>query len=186
MNILIDKFPEFVSVDGKEYPVETDFRKWIRLMKLVEDDSVPENVKCGLMMQWYTDAIPDDLEAAIDALGEFLAMNPGEKEEIAPVQSSKQVYSYEEDMTWIYSAFREVYGIDLQKIEYMHWWEFQTLFTGLPESTEIKQRMMYRSIDLRTVKDKDERKRIKRIQDAIALKKRKRKMTDYEIGDMFA
>ena len=48
-------------------------------MKLVEDDSVPENVKCGLMMQWYTDAIPDDLEAAIDALGEFLAMNPGEK-----------------------------------------------------------------------------------------------------------
>lgn len=46
--------------------------------------------------------------------------------------------------------------------------------------------MMYRSIDLRTVKDKDERKRIKRIQDAIALKKRKRKMTDYEIGDMFA
>ena len=112
-------------------------------------------------------------------------MNPGEKEEIAPVQSSKQVYSYEEDMTWIYSAFREVYGIDLQKIEYMHWWEFQTLFTGLPESTEIKQRMMYRSIDLRTVKDKDERKRIKRIQDAIALKKRKRKMTDYEMGDMF-
>lgn len=90
MNILIDKFPEFVSVDGKEYPVETDFRKWIRLMKLVEDDSVPENVKCGLMMQWYTDAIPDDLEAAIDALGEFLAMNPGEKEEIAPVQSSNR------------------------------------------------------------------------------------------------
>ena len=46
---------------------------------------------------------------------------------------------------------------------------------------------MYRSIDLRTIKDKDERKRIKKIQDIVALKKKnRRKITDYEIGDMFA
>lgn len=47
--------------------------------------------------------------------------------------------------------------------------------------------IMYRSIDLRTIKDKDERKRIKKIQEIVALKKKnQRKMTDYEIGDMFA
>lgn len=52
--------------------------------------------------------------------------------------------------------------------------------------TEIKQRIMYRSIDPRSIKDKDERKRIEKIQRAIELKKSRRKMTDYEIGDMFA
>lgn len=47
--------------------------------------------------------------------------------------------------------------------------------------------IMYRSIDLRTIKDKDERKRIKKIQEIVALKKKnRRKMTDYEIGEMFA
>lgn len=83
--------------------------------------------------------------------------------------------------------FREAYGIDLQSVPYMHWWEFQTLFIGLPDNTEIKQRILYRNTDLRDIKDKDERKRVKKIQEAVALKKKKRrKMTDYEIGDMFA
>lgn len=186
MNILTDKFPETVSVRGREYPVETDFREWIRFVKLVEDGTVPWRVKCRLLMQWYVEDVPDDLEAAIDALGGFLAMHVDEGlEEAESGKTEKQVYSFDEDMIWIYSAFREVYGINLQTIRYMHWWEFQTLFIGLPEKTEIKQRIMYRNIDIRTVKDKEERKRIRKIQESIAIKKRK-KMTDYEIGDMFA
>ena len=189
MNILIDKFPETVKVNGKDYPVETDFREWIRFTKLVEDEDVPWQIKCHLLMQWYIDDIPDDLEDAITALGDFLAMKQedDEQESEAPVKPPKQVYSFDEDMTWIYSAFREVYGINLQTVPYMHWWEFQTLFIGLPDSTEIKQRIMYRNTDLRDIKDKDERKRVKKIQEAVALKKKKRrKITDYEIGDMFA
>lgn len=98
----------------------------------------------------------------------------------------KQLYSFEQDADCIYSAFREVYGINLQTVPYMHWWEFQTLFIGLPDNTEIKQRILYRNTDLNAIPDKNERKRIKKIQDAVALKKKRRKMTDYEIGDMFA
>lgn len=45
-------------------------------------------------------------------------------------------------------------------------------------------------VDLFEVKTEDPNtctaKRIKKIQDAVALKKKRRKMTDYEIGDMFA
>lgn len=188
MNILIDKFPETVKVNEKEYPVETDFREWIRFVKLVEDEDVPWRIKCRLLMQWYTDDIPDNLESSINALGDFLAMKQeeNEQEDEISAKSPKQVYSFDEDMTWIYSAFREVYGINLQAVPYMHWWEFQTLFIGLPDNTEIKQRILYRNTDLNAIPDKNERKRIKKIQDAVALKKKRRKMTDYEIGDMFA
>lgn len=128
-----------------------------------------------------------DIEAAVYALGDFLTMNKEDNEEndnSAP--APKQVYSFKQDAGCIYSAFREAYNINLQTIPYMHWWEFQALFAGLPEHTEIKQRIMYRSIDPRSIKDKDERKRIEKIQRAIELKKSRRKMTDYEIGDMFA
>lgn len=187
MNILIDKFPDTVCVNGKDYGVETDFREWIRFTKLVEDEDVPWQIKCRLLLQWYTDGIPDDLEEAIEALGDFLAMRQDGEESDEPMLPPKQVYSFDEDMVWIYSAFREAYGIDLQSVPYMHWWEFQTLFIGLPDNTEIKQRILYRNTDLRDIKDKDERKRVKKIQEAVALKKKKRrKMTDYEIGDMFA
>ena len=189
MNILFEEFPKTVRVNGERFLVETDFREWIRFIQLIDDAKVPWQIKCRLLLQWYIDGIPDDLETAVYALGDFLAMKTENAEEDESITGSapKQLYSFEQDAECIYSAFREVYGINLQTIPYMHWWEFQTLFAGLPEKTEIKQRIMYRSIDLRTIKDKDERKRIKKIQEIVALKKKnQRKMTDYEIGDMFA
>ena len=186
MNILFEEFPDSVFVNGENYQIETDFREWIRFIQLVEDDEVPWQIKCQLMMQWYTDGMPDDLEGAVYALGGFLEMrvDRSDREELSE-SVPKQLYSFEQDADCIYSAFREVYGINLQTVPYMHWWEFQTLFIGLPEKTEIKQRIMYRNTDLRDIKDKDERKLIQKIQRAISLKKN-RKMTDYEIGDMFA
>ena len=74
MNILFEEFPDSVCVNGENYPIETDFREWIRFIQLVEDDEVPWQIKCQLMMQWYTDGMPDDLEGAVYALGGFLEM----------------------------------------------------------------------------------------------------------------
>ena len=43
------------------------------------------------------------------------------------------------------------------------------LFDGLSEKNEIKQRIHYRGINLSSIKDKEERKRIRRIQNSIRL-----------------
>ena len=189
MNILFEEFPKTVRVNGERFLVETDFREWIRFIQLIDDAKVPWQIKCRLLLQWYIDGIPDDLEAAVYALGVFLTMKTenAEEEESITGSAPKQLYSFEQDAECIYSAFREVYGINLQTIPYMHWWEFQTQFEGLTEKTEKKKRILYLRIEIRTIKHKNERKRIKKIQEVVALKKRnRRKMTDYEIGDMFA
>ena len=55
MNILFEEFPDSVCVNGENYQIETDFREWIRFIQLVEDDEVPWQIKCQLMMQWYTE-----------------------------------------------------------------------------------------------------------------------------------
>ena len=171
MNILYERFPESVKVNGEYYLVITDFREWLRFAELVEDDSVPWQIKCRLLLQWYTDRIPDDIEAAIYALGDFFTCKKmyqeDSEEEEEEQKRIKPVFSFSEDAGCIYAAFREAYD-----------W--------LPDSTEIKQRIMYRAIDPGTVQDKNERKRIKKIQRAIALKQKRHKMNDYEIGDMFS
>lgn len=41
-------------------------------------------------------------------------------------------------------------------------------------------------MNLSDIKDKDERKRVKRIQDRIQLKKKRKYMSDFEIGDAFS
>lgn len=186
MNILYEKFPECIMVNKECYPIVTDFREWIRFTELVEDEEVPWQIKSMLLLQWYIDRIPEDIEAAIYALSDFLLCKKGDQVAEEKRKNIKPVFSFTEDAGCIYAAFREAYDINLQKVDYMHWWEFRNLFDWLPESTEIKQRIMYRGIDIRTIKDKNERKRVRQIQNAIALKKKNRKMTDYEIGDVFA
>ena len=52
MNILYEQFPEEVRVNGEYYSIVTDFREWIRFTELVEDDSVPWRMKCGLLLQY--------------------------------------------------------------------------------------------------------------------------------------
>lgn len=187
MHILYREFPESVMVSGRSYAIETDFREWIRFLELAKDEEVPWQIKCQLILQWFTSEVPEDIEQAIYALGDFCFGYSDSDDQAEGRGRTKPVYSFEQDADCIYTAFREVYGINLQTVPYMHWWEFQTLLLGLPEKTEIKQRMMYRSIDLRDVKDKNERKRIQKIQKSIALKKKKRarKMDPYEIGAMF-
>ena len=93
------------------------------------------------------------------------------------------LYSFSYDYPYIFSAFMHDYRINIRTIPYMHWWEFRMLFDGLSNDNEIKQRIMYRGIDLNDVKDKDERKRIMKIQREIKLPDDI--LTDYDIGDAF-
>ena len=112
MNILYEQFPEEVKVNGEYYPIVTDFREWIRFTELVEDDSVPWRMKCGLLLQWYLDKVPEDIEAAIYALGDFLMckrmyQDDLEDEEEEQQKNGKPVFSFSEDAGCIYAAFRE-------------------------------------------------------------------------------
>lgn len=121
MNILYEQFPEEVKVNGEYYPIVTDFREWIRFTELVEDDSVPWRIKCGLLLQWYLDQVPEDIEAAIYALGDFLMckrmyQDDPEDEEEGQQKSGKPVFSFSEDAGCIYAAFREAYGIDCSRL----------------------------------------------------------------------
>lgn len=102
MNILYEQFPEEVKVNGEYYPIVTDFREWIRFTELVEDDSVPWQIKCGLLLQWYLDQVPEDIEAAIYALGDFLMckrmyQDDLEDEEEEQQKNGKPVFSFSED-----------------------------------------------------------------------------------------
>lgn len=190
LNVLYEKFPDYVFVHGVRYAIETDFREWIRFSELVEDETVPWQIKVELMLQWYSNDVPEDLEAAIYALGDFLAARKLYRESEEALEEEKNpkepVFSFTDDAGCIYGAFVECYGIDLQRVPHMHWWKFKTLLDGLPHDTEFKQRVMYRNLDANSIKDKEERKRVKRIQKEIALRKKRRHLSDYEIGDVFA
>ena len=194
MNIMFESFPDTVRVERRDYEIVTDFREWIKLSELLENTERLTSRILNMIMDWYLVPPPQNTEMALYALGEFLgaeAIHPffddsADQDDDEETKSHPdKLFSYSEDAIYIYSAFRAVYGIDIEEIEYMHWWKFRALFDGLPEDTEIKQRMHYRGVDLNEIRDKEEKKRIKRIKNQIRLHEKKRVMNDFEIGDVF-
>lgn len=191
MNFFYEDLPRTVHVHGEEIPIITDFREYIRLLDMLKCEELNAMQRLTLLTQYFLYEIEVD-EEAISALTGFVVMDfdswqkGNEEDGIEPDRhgSNKNLYSYEMDYPFILSGFMRDYRIDLESVEYLHWWKFRMLFDGLSEDTEIKQRIMYRSIDLSDIKDKDERKRISRIQRRIQLPQES--ITDYDIGNAFA
>ena len=187
-NLMYEDLPESIVVSGEQIPIHTDFRDYIRLIDMLGDTDLLPNEKKYLLLQYFKKQ-PKDFGEALDALTDFVVMGAlkedyghGYPEEEDP-ETQKMVYSFSYDYPYIFSAFLHDYDINIRTIPYMHWWEFRMLFDGLSKDNEIKQRIMYRSIDLGDIKDKDERKRIEKIQMAIKLPEDV--LTDYDIGDAF-
>lgn len=196
MNVLFEPFPDSVRVDGRDYKVVTDFREWIKLHELFMHAQKFSLFELNMILEWYEDEQPVNKTNAVRALQDFLIAKELSTEQATEneedgsepgEQSGKPSFSFSQDAICIYSDFRAVYGIDITNIRYMHWWQFLTLFYGLPENSQIKERMYYRNVDLKTIKGKEERDRIKRIKKLIAIKDPVKKVVDdYEIGDIFA
>ena len=189
MNLFYEDYPTSIIVDGEDVQIVTDFRDYIRLFDMLKDDSISYSEKATILGQYFRTP-PSDFSAAIEGLLSFVSMeglpkcgmhgNDKSEEEEA---RQKEVYSFSVDYPFIFSAFLHEYGINIHTIKYMHWWVFRMLFDGLSDDTEIKKRIMYRSINLNEVKDKKERKQIERIQNQIRLPDAE--LSDYDIGDAF-
>ena len=183
INLLTDDLPKTVLVDGKEYKIYTDFRDYIELHQMLIDKRDDSEIYLYIQ-DLFIDEIPDDFVETIKAINEFKKGNTANQPKGNAVKSkSKYVFSFLEDAPYIIGGFRECYGIDLLHIKYMHWWEFNALLESLNESCELKKRIYYRSIDLSTIKNKEERNRIKKIQRSIAISVKE--ISDEDIANAF-
>lgn len=178
INLLYEPFPDSIEADGRRYPVLTDFREWFRFSDLIADRDIPAETKLFLMMQWLAEPPEQITEALVNALFAFYKAKPLEpaplyEEEEDEAQDEADcrppVFSWSVDARFVLGDFRRFYGIDLLSAEYMHWWEFRSLFAALPDESLCQKRIAYRSADLSEIKNKAERDRIARIQRQIAL-----------------
>lgn len=170
-NIILDVLPETVEIDGAEYRINSDFRISILFELLMQDDEVGKRQKLVQGLQLYYPEIPHNVTMAVDKMIWFYRC--GKETESGSHGSgsgrAKQIYSFEHDDDYIYAAFLEQYGIDLQDIEELHWWKFRALFRGLSEDTEFVKIMGYRSVKITSKMSKEQREFYKKMQSIHAL-----------------
>lgn len=166
MNILTDRLPSAVAVNGIRYSFETDYRAAVKFELLVENgvEDIDE-----LLAPFYPQGIPGNVADATEAALWFFRCGeelPEEKETETKERSLK-TYSFDVDAEAIYADFWHFYNIDLTN-EALHWWTFRTLLAELPEESRYKQRVYYRICDLKGL-PKAEQARIRKIRNQIAI-----------------
>lgn len=167
MNILVDLLPTTIEINNMEYEINSDFRTSILFELLMQDDFIGEEERILMALQLYYPIIPADVNLAIEKMLWFYRCGKDIKKSKGngKGKSITQIYSFEHDDDYIYAAFLDQYSIDLQDIEYLHWWKFKAMFNSLKEDIKIVKIMEYRSIDLSKIKDKEQKAYYKRMKD---------------------
>ena len=132
MNILTDRFPTAVEIDGCEYALNTDFRNCLRINLAFEDPELTGDEKQEILLRKLYTTVPENVEKAIELGVKFLdGGNEGEYDDNA---TTMRLYSLQQDANFIFAAFKQTHGVDLETTE-MHWWKFLAFFMDLGADT---------------------------------------------------
>lgn len=148
MNMLINSVPDSMKIAGTEYKIHTDFSVWIEFEKLLSDESenahkTISNIKNLIFCDKQPPPRAD--EETVNKILWFYRC--GKKLQKSSHTSEKEIFSYDYDDGYIFSAFLEQYHIDLEQTK-LHWWKFHALMLSLSDSTEFVKIMGYRSIEI--------------------------------------
>lgn len=154
MNILLDKLPKSLEIDNKNYEIETDFRTWIMINQLIQDEEINDYLKLDIMFDLvFKSERPTKIIEARDKIIEFYTRFKNVEDNGG---GGDIAFDFEVDSDLIFTAFFIDYKIDLCDIEYMHWFKFMALFLSISENTQLSKIMQYRTMDLSKIKDKEQ------------------------------
>ncbi len=150
MNMLIDVLPTEVEIDGTWYCLNTDYRICIMFEMLMMDDTLDDTQKLRKALElFFGDVIPTNATSAVDKILWFYncGKDMDQERKTRGQRAKKKVYDFDYDADYIYAAFLQQYGVDLQDEE-IHWWKFKAMFKSLRDDTEFVKIMGYRSIQI--------------------------------------
>lgn len=168
----MNDYPKFIEVDGKQYPINSDYRVALEINEIWKNDTIGqyEKILATIYKLFGDEALEDTkhqdkiFNLAIKFLRCGKPIEDGENDE-EPSMDFKQ------DASYIKSSFAYCYPQkDLTK--YMHWWEFYDLLKGLTEDCSLNKVRYIREESLKGKKGEELQRWIK-MKEQVALKKEK-------------
>lgn len=125
---LQDRLPRGVTVDGKFYRMDFDFRNVLRMIEILDDDDLMPDARDYNALHCicrHPKNVPQVLAEAKRTL--FHAQRTQSEQ--------KKLTDFVQDAELIRAAFRQTYGINLWTVKHLHWLDFIELLHGIPEGT---------------------------------------------------
>ena len=130
------KLPTSLKIGGVDYPIRTDFRDVLTILRAFNDPDLPDWAKTQVMLQiLYPDheQIPgSDIKEACEQAVLFIdaGREPEKEDRKRPV-----LMDWDQDADIIIPAINRVAGTgDVRAMPYLHWWTFLGYYMEIGES----------------------------------------------------
>lgn len=128
---LQDRLPEHVTVHGRRYKLDLDYRNVLQLIDtLARDDLTPE-ARDWLALRCVMKR-PKHVQETMSAVRALLFPDAHKSADKA------KITDFTQDANLIRAAFMQTYRINLYR-DRLHWYEFQALLAGLPEGSRYTE-----------------------------------------------
>lgn len=127
---LQDTLPDGVTVDGRFYKLDFDFRNVLRMIDILDDDDLMPDAQEYNAIRCLTKH-PRNVHKVLEAVKVLLFDH-------SPKKDSQKVTDFVQDAGMIRAAFRQSYGIDLYT-EKLHWIAFTELLNAIPEGNRYAE-----------------------------------------------
>ena len=127
---LQDSLPEGVTVDGRFYRMDFDFRNVLRMIDILDDDTLLPEAKAYNALHCLCKR-PRNVFKVCEAVKGLLFTAPRKN-------GGQRVTDWVQDAPLIRTAFRQAYGIDLYR-DRLHWFEFTELLNAIPEGNRYSE-----------------------------------------------
>ena len=146
MNLLLERLP--YEING--VPIDPSYRVMVKFEVALADPNKSNIEKVLPTLESFYRQPVADLQKAWDGLLWFY-LGGADATEAGTGGVAKRIYDFEQDSPHIYTAFLQVYGIDLQMTD-LHWWAFRQLFFDLPDTCLMGKIMGFRGADTSRMK----------------------------------
>jgi hypothetical protein len=127
---LHDRLPDSITVDGKRYKCNFDFRNVLKMLDVMQREDIYPDARDYLCVKCVCKARRNVRKVYAELCAVLFPAQPQD--------GGKRITSYEQDAALIRTAFRQVYGIDLFRAK-LHWLEFTELMQYLPEGCRYEE-----------------------------------------------
>lgn len=127
---LQDRLPEGVTVDGKFYKMDFDFRNVLRMMDEMARKDIMQDAKEYRALKCLCRR-PRNVQKVLSAVYAVLF-------EEVPKSEGPKVTDFVQDAGLIRAAFMQSYGIDLYH-DRLHWIAFRELIGALPDGSRYRE-----------------------------------------------
>lgn len=131
---LQDRLPEGVTVEGRFYKCNFDFRNVLDMIDILSREDLMQDAREYNALKCVMKHPPKDKRPVLNAIKTLLFVSKPKNEE----SSKERITDFDQDAGMIRAAFLQSYGINLYK-DPLHWFEFRDLLNAIPEGSRYSE-----------------------------------------------